>query len=124
MRPETGTGLFVSGHMYELWGLLDVGIFGLGALWVTLRTGGLEAAMSIHIINNWVAFGFMVLAVGGETKQTETGAGLGSVIGEVVGLALYAWWVDRIFVRKGGPRTRIDLVQSRPGAVPVAAARA
>ena len=116
--------VFGFAHIYDVWGWIAVVLLALVAGWLTWRTGGLEAAMSIHIINNWVAFGFMVLAVGGETKQTATGAGLGSVIGEIVGLGLYVWWVDRIFARRGGPRTRIDLVQSRPGAVPVEGARA
>lgn len=105
--------IFGFAHIYDIWGWLAVVVLALVAGWLSWRTGGLEAAISIHVINNWVAFGFMVLAVGGETKQTSSGAGLGSLIGEIVGLALYVWWVERVFVRKGGPRTRIDLVQSK-----------
>lgn len=48
------TLLFVAGHGYELIGLIDVGIFGVTAAILTIRTGGLEAAMAAHIANNVV----------------------------------------------------------------------
>ncbi|MGK0722395.1 CPBP family intramembrane glutamic endopeptidase [Leucobacter sp. W1478] len=105
--------IFGFAHIYDIWGWMVVVLLALVAGWLTWRTGGLEAAISIHVVNNWIAFGLMVLAIGGETKQTESGAGPGAIIGQIVGLGLYVWWVERIFVRKGGPRTRIDLVQSR-----------
>lgn len=75
------TGLFVSGHMYELWGLLDVGIFGLGALWVTLRTGGLEAAIALHVVNNVTVFAMLASGVWGTTTQATDG---GSLIGVII----------------------------------------
>ncbi|WP_454301970.1 CPBP family intramembrane glutamic endopeptidase [Salana multivorans] len=75
------TGLFVSGHMYELWGLLDVGIFGLGALWVTLRTGGLEAAIALHVVNNVTVFAMLASGVWGTTTQATDG---GSLIGVIL----------------------------------------
>ena len=109
--------VFGFAHIYDIWGWFAVVFLALAAGWLTWRTGGLEAAMTIHIINNWVAFSFMLLAFGGETKQTPSGAGLGSLIGEIVGLGLYIWWIERRFVRGGGPRTRIDLVRSAQPAV-------
>lgn len=75
------TGLFVSGHMYELWGLLDVGIFGLAALWLVLRTGGLEASIALHVVNNVVVFGLMASGVWGTTVQSADG---GSLIGVLI----------------------------------------
>lgn len=115
--------IFGFAHIYDIWGWMAVVLLALVAGWLSWRTGGLEAAITIHIVNNWIAFGLMVVAVGGETKQTASGAGPGALIGEIVGLGLYVWWVERVFVRKGGPRTRIDLVQSRIAA-PAAAAPA
>ena len=113
--------IFGFAHIYDIWGWMAVVLLALVAGWLSWRTGGLEAAITIHVVNNWIAFGLMVFAIGGETKQTASGAGPGALIGEIVGLGLYVWWVERIFVRKGGPRTRIDLVQSRLAAPPATA---
>lgn len=101
-------------HIYTLWGWLAVTTLGLAAGWVTWRTGGLEAAISLHVVNNFVAFGFLLFAFGGETAQTpDAGGGIGSFVGTVAGLALYVWWVDRSFSRRDGRRTRIDVVEAR-----------
>lgn len=103
-------------HIYDIWGMLAVGIMGLVAAWLTWKTGGLEAAIAIHVLNNLVAFGFMTAGSGGETGQVESTGGPGSVIGEVVGLAVFAWLVLRIFRKHGYGRERIDIVL-RPAAV-------
>jgi membrane protease YdiL (CAAX protease family) len=48
--------LFAIGHDYDLWGLADVAIFGVTAAWLTWRTGGLEAAIAAHVVNNTLLF--------------------------------------------------------------------
>lgn len=48
--------LFVLGHAYDIYGQLDVGFFALAAGWLTWRTGGLEAAIALHVVNNSVIF--------------------------------------------------------------------
>ncbi|SJN08877.1 hypothetical protein FM113_04640 [Leucobacter sp. 7(1)] len=103
--------LFALGHIYDIWGLLAVGLMGVVAAWLTWRTGGLEAAIAIHVINNLVAFGFMTAGFGGETAQTSEAGGPGGVIGEIAGLAVFIWLTLRIVRRGGHGRTRIDLVQ-------------
>lgn len=103
--------LFALGHIYNLWGLVAVGLMGLAAAWLTWRTGGLEAAIAIHVINNLIAFGFLSFGVGGETAQTEDAGGLGSVIGEAVGLALFVWLVMRSFRKHRYGRQRIDRIE-------------
>lgn len=108
--PSVG---FALGHIYDIWGLLQVGLMGVFAAWLTWRTGGLEAAMAIHIVNNLVAFGFMAFAVGGETAQTSDAGSAGGVIGEVVGLLVFTWLALIIFRRGGHGRTRIDWVLPR-----------
>lgn len=100
-------------HIYDIWGWLIVVALAVVAGWITWRTGGLEAAISLHVINNLIAFAFMSFGFGGETAQTSDGSGPGSAIAAVVGFALFAWWVDRDFRRRDGSRTRIDLVQAR-----------
>ena len=104
------TLLFAAAHIYDIWGLLMVGLMGLAAGWLTWRTGGLEAAIAIHVINNLVAFGFMALGAGGSTSQDADAGSLGGVIGEVAGLALFTWLVVRMFVKRGYGRERIDYV--------------
>ncbi|MEY2847628.1 MAG: hypothetical protein RI885_293 [Actinomycetota bacterium] len=48
--------LFAIGHDYDLWGLLDVSLFAIAAGYLTWRTGGLEAAIVAHVINNTTLF--------------------------------------------------------------------
>ncbi|MCC3268418.1 CPBP family intramembrane metalloprotease [Arthrobacter gengyunqii] len=49
--------LFVVGHGYGLVGQIDVAAFAVAAGWITWRTGGLEAAIALHVINNVGALG-------------------------------------------------------------------
>lgn len=52
--------LFMLGHMYDIWGQLSVGFMAVVAGWLTWRTGGLEAAVSLHVVNNLVATVFVL----------------------------------------------------------------
>ncbi|PRI12427.1 CPBP family intramembrane glutamic endopeptidase [Leucobacter massiliensis] len=112
--PSLGFALL---HIYDVWGLLSVGLLGVVAAWLTWRTGGLEAAIAIHVINNLIAFGFMTFAFGGETAQVEESGGPGTLLGALAGYAVFIWLTLRTFRRHGYGRTRIDLMQ-----VPVPAA--
>lgn len=112
LLPSIGFSLL---HIYNVWGLLQVGVMGLVAAWLTWRTGGLEAAITLHVMNNLWVFMFLVFAVGGETGQRSDGGGLISAIAVTVGLCAYGWWVDRDFKRKDGRRTRIDRIEVRAG---------
>lgn len=64
--------LFAIGHQYDIWGLLDVSIFAIGAGYLTWRTGGLEAAIVAHVINNTTLF------VLGAFELTDLNADAGS----------------------------------------------
>lgn len=99
-------------HIYNIWGFFAVIAMAIAAGWLTWRTGGLEAAISLHVVNNLVAFVFMAMGSGGETGQSEDAGGPGGLIGQVIGLALFCWWVDRSFSRRDGRRTRIDWVHA------------
>jgi membrane protease YdiL (CAAX protease family) len=46
--------LFVLGHTYDLLGQIYIGVFAVVAGWLSWRTGGLEAAIALHIVNNAV----------------------------------------------------------------------
>ena len=90
----------------------------LVAAWLVWRTGGLEAAITLHVVNNIVGFLMMTLAFGGETKQTAEGGSAISLFASVLGQVLFAWWIDRDFKRVDGRRTRIDRVQKLVAVVP------
>jgi len=51
--------LFATAHGVQNFPLFfDRFVFGLIAGWLVLRTGGLEAGIAMHILNNFLAFGF------------------------------------------------------------------
>jgi membrane protease YdiL (CAAX protease family) len=54
--------LFTAAHAYSGWAVLDVFCFGIVAALLTIRTGGLEAAIGLHLVNNLAAFGLPSLA--------------------------------------------------------------
>lgn len=62
---------FVFGHIYDLPGLIDVGIFAVVAGVLTLYTGGLEAGIAFHIVNNLFAFILGILA-GSDLNATSS----------------------------------------------------
>lgn len=111
--------IFGFSHIYDIWGFLQVTLLAVAMGWISWRTGGIEAAISLHVVNNVVAFGFLAMAFGGETGQTAEGGWVGTVVAAVCGYAVFVWWVDRDFRRRDGRRTRIDYVEAR---VPVAPA--
>ncbi|MBX0299152.1 CPBP family intramembrane metalloprotease [Cryobacterium sp. 1639] len=55
--------LFVIGHDYELIGMIDVAVFAAAAGWLTWRTGGLEAAIALHVVNNLSIFGLSAIGL-------------------------------------------------------------
>ncbi|TDC03494.1 CPBP family intramembrane metalloprotease [Nonomuraea longispora] len=57
-----GAALFASLHGYQPAGLVDVFVFGAAMGWLTVRTGGLEAAIALHVMNNLLAFGLSAAA--------------------------------------------------------------
>lgn len=72
--------------------------FGLLAGWLVWKTGGLEAAIAAHIMNNLFAFGYGFFTGGiGATKAT-TAIGWDRAAFDVLGFAAFAgmaWWLGR-----------------------------
>ncbi|AXT86383.1 hypothetical protein C6I20_15170 [Aeromicrobium sp. A1-2] len=97
--------LFAVGHTYGLWGLVDVGVFGLTAAYLTIRTGGLEAAIAAHIANNVV---LMVVEALGIVGFSDNGGPL-ELIPTVVTSITMVLYVSRLADRLGIARTRAPI---------------
>lgn len=100
------TALFAAGHLYDTPGLVSVAIFGFGAAYVVWRTGGLEAGITYHTLNNVVALLFLSSGVYGTTiNEQQTAADVGEavvVIGSaLVSTAVWVAWVVWLAKRKG-----------------------
>ncbi|MFC7732316.1 CPBP family intramembrane glutamic endopeptidase [Actinomadura keratinilytica] len=83
-----GSALFTSGHGYTGWGILDIFVFGAMAGWVTVRTGGLEASIAVHVCNNLMAF--LLPAAVGDLDIEQGAVPWQYVVADVVPMLLYA----------------------------------
>ncbi|MBC9715112.1 CPBP family intramembrane metalloprotease [Streptomyces sp. TRM66268-LWL] len=98
--------LFGAAHGWGTpWGFADLCVFGVVAGWLTIRTGGLEAAIALHVLNNLLAFGLMAGVKDGLASE-ETAADMGwtAFVVDVPMVCLYAGAVLWI-VRRRGPAT-------------------
>lgn len=91
--------LFMMAHMYDIWGQLSVGFMAVIAGYLTWRTGGLEAAIALHIINNVSIF--MLEAFGLIDSSTGDTGGVVSLLAMVVLEVSYAAVVVWFAKRKG-----------------------
>ncbi|USQ84971.1 CPBP family intramembrane metalloprotease [Streptomyces phaeoluteigriseus] len=72
------------------WGFADLVVFGAVAGWLTVRTGGLEAAIGLHAVNNLFAFAAAAFVVDGlESDDTAADAPWELVALDLTGVALY-----------------------------------
>lgn len=109
--------LFVSGHDYELWGLVDVGIFGLTAAVLTIRTGGLEAGIAAHTANNVV---LLVLDALGMMSASDDGEyGPVDLIPTIISSVVFLVWVDWLARRGDIQRTRPPIAPPPPPPAPM-----
>lgn len=109
--------LFVSGHVYDFWGLVDVGIFGLTAAVLTIRTGGLEAAIAAHTANNVVLFVLDALGMFSATGDGDYGPVdlIPTIVSSIVFLVLVEWMARR----QGLQRTRPPIPIPPPPPAPM-----
>lgn len=119
------TLLFAAGHVYNIWGLLSVAVFGLTAAVLTIRTGGLEAAIGLHVANNVL---LMVLDLVGVIDSSGEGAGfLDEVLPTALMCLVFALLVERSarrrrLVRRRPPLTAAVTIQPVPTYPPPGAA--
>ncbi|MFJ3855790.1 lysostaphin resistance A-like protein [Streptomyces sp. NPDC090085] len=92
--------LFAAAHGWgTVWGFADLVVFGAVTGWLTARTGGLEAAIALHVLNNLVSMG-IAAAIAGALDAQETAADMhgAAVAVDVPLVLLYAaavLWVTR-----------------------------
>jgi membrane protease YdiL (CAAX protease family) len=103
--------LFTIGHQYDVWGLIDVSVFAIVAGWLVWRTGGLEASIVAHVVNNTVIF--VIGAFGLVDVNSKTGGPIEVVISALT-LALYAWLVLRAAKRFRLQRVRVVTLPPPP----------
>nr|WP_269453631.1 CPBP family intramembrane glutamic endopeptidase [Pseudoclavibacter sp. 13-3] len=95
--------LFTAGHGYGFWGQLSIVVFAVTTVWLAIRTGGLEASVALHVINN--ALLFLVQATGITGDDTLEGSVDSPIVllQEVILCSSYLCWV--LFAAR---RRRID----------------
>ncbi len=101
------TVIFTAGHtQYEIWGMLSVGVMGLGFAIVVWRTGGLEAGIAFHVVNNVVALLLLSSGVLGTTTMSSEGSGPLAPLVQAVFTAAYVLWIEFAARRMGISRVR------------------
>ncbi|WP_243789845.1 CPBP family intramembrane glutamic endopeptidase [Saccharopolyspora gloriosae] len=87
--------LFLLGHGYTdpmVW--VELLVMAVVMCWLTLRTGGLEAAIALHVANN--SLSVLVSGLSGVPGIEQAGDfALGDVLPFIAAVLGYAWWVDR-----------------------------
>ena len=95
--------LFVVAHGYEPAGMTDIAVFALVAGWLTLRTGGLEAAIALHVVNNVVV---STLGAFGLADMNATTVSVTDLIASLLVTVVFA-----VAVTKLADRMRIEQVR-------------
>lgn len=88
--------LFVLGHLYDPLGQVSVGVFAVAAGWLTWRTGGLEAAIALHVVNNLLAF---LLALAGLADVNDSSPGWISFVFSALLIGAYVAVIEWLFRR-------------------------
>jgi len=101
------TIIFTVGHtQYEIWGMLSVGVMGLGFAIVVWRTGGLEAGIAFHVVNNLVALLLLASGAMGTTVMSSEGSDWLAPLVQAVFAAAYIGWIEVVARRRGISRAR------------------
>lgn len=86
-------------HPYDIVGNFSVGAFGFVVGYLVYRTGGLEAAWALHMVNNFYAFTLLSTGVLGVTEQAAIRTQWADLIGQTISALIY-FAVVIVVVRK------------------------
>lgn len=92
------TFLFALCHGYNSIGLVCVAVTGLCAGWLAIKTGGLEASICLHSVNNVISFGLGSLFV---TQTTKSVVGIVDLIAYLILILTITALLYAISKRKG-----------------------
>ena len=95
--------LFVLGHTYDPFGQITVALFAVVFGWLSWRTGGLEAAIAAHAINNMTVFGLGAL---GLVDVNSSEGSVGGLVVSALTMGATAAVIVRLADRRGIERTR------------------
>ncbi|TDD43489.1 CPBP family intramembrane glutamic endopeptidase [Saccharopolyspora elongata] len=102
--------LFVALHDYtEPLVVADLFVFAMAMCWLTIRTGGLEAAIALHVVNN-AAFAVFAGTQGVPSLDQSGSYSVWDVLPTMALTVVYTWWIDRRARRRG------IVTRSRPAA--------
>lgn len=107
------TVAFAFAHSYNVWGKLDVATLGVAFAYLTWRTGGLEAGIVAHVVNNVVVF--LLAAPVVSTQQADGSPGAFAVT--LVASAAYVGLVTLVARRNGPERVAPESVSVGDAAV-------
>lgn len=78
---------------------IDLALIGLVACWVTVATGGLEAAIGLHVVNNLVALS--IGAAEGTIEWSDSATeSVGTLAVSAITMIGYGWWITRVARRR------------------------
>lgn len=111
--------LFGVSHAYDEWGILTVVVMGVGFAVVAIRTGGLEAGIAMHAVNNVAAFAVTGTGIFGPTGVTADTGGFPGLVGQTITVALWVAGVEWFARRRGIERlSRIGVPAAPAGPLP------
>lgn len=96
--------LFMLGHMYDVWAQLSILVMGIAAGYVTWRTGGLEAAVALHVVNNLLAMSLGIF--GSADPFVLEGSTPAMLVSSIITQGLYVLVVVLLARRRSLGRTR------------------
>lgn len=106
--------LFVVLHDYtEPLVVVDLFVFAMAMCWLTIRTGGLEAAIALHVANN-LTFALAAAPHGVPSLDQSGSYDLWEILPSTLITVIYTWWIDRRACRIGITSTAPKPVSFEP----------
>ena len=110
--------LFGFSHAYDEWGIATIVVMGIGFAFVAIRTGGLEAGIAMHTVNNVAAFVVTGTGMLGPTGITEDTGGPAGLVAQAVTVVLWVLGIEWFARRAGIERLSRIGVPKPPAGMP------